>query len=122
MFKIFRVAKYDIQRPVGQDRPLWSAGRSPNKGFIRTVEAEVEGRPYEFTSFDGGRWEIYDHPRSSGGVPSFNGYMPEGASLKLEALARKFANDRSVYAGADTYDVGEPVSRKPRSSRTRTSR
>lgn len=88
---------------------------------IRSVEAEVDGEPFEFTSFDGGPWEIYDHPSSYRGLPRYAGQLPSSTAAKLEAMARKFVSDRTVTTPS-FYTVGEPMSRKPRRSRTKRSR
>lgn len=106
MFKIHRVFRQPIP------------GRS---GSLRNVLAEVDGAPFEFSSFDGGPWEVYDHPRSYRGVPRFAGYLPASTAAKLEALSSKFVSDRTVTT-PEFYSVGEPMSRKPRRSRAKHSR
>jgi len=86
------------------------------RGSLRTIEAKIEGKPYEFASFAGGPWEVYDHPRSHGGIPRFCGYLPKDKGEKLSALERKFMTDRQVSL-PDEYDVEDLQSTKPKRGR-----
>lgn len=110
-----------IRRVLRKPAVLTSSWPTATRRTIRSVEAEVDGKPYEFTSFDGGPWEAYDHPSSYEGLPRFVGHLPAHTAEKLEAMARKFVSDRTVTT-PEFYEVGEPMSRSPRRSRSRHSR
>ena len=53
---------------------------------LTTAQATVAGQRFEFTSYNGGAWEVYDHPASWGGVARFVGYLPNDTARKLEAI------------------------------------
>lgn len=48
-----------------------------------TVDAEIDGARYQFSAFKGGRFEVYDYPKSWKGSPRFVGYLPKEASTSL---------------------------------------
>lgn len=56
------------------------------------VWATISGREYEFTKLDAGSlFEVYDRPKSWGGLPRFLGYAPAEAGSKLLSIVGRQA-------------------------------
>ena len=53
---------------------------------LTTVHTVVDGKRFEYTSHNGGAWEVYDHPKAWKGVPRFIGYLPPDTGCKLDAV------------------------------------
>ena len=67
--------------------PVKSRPRPHARAFAR-----VGARRFEFVRLDpGGAVEVYDFPRTWGGVARFLGYAPEATGEKLVELARRAA-------------------------------
>lgn len=60
-----------------------------------SVEATVDGARFEFTSFRGQAFEVYDHPKSYKGLPRYVGILPADTASKLYGLVARF--DRAAY-------------------------
>lgn len=58
-------------------------------GVTTTVHVTVDGKQFEYTSFNGGAWEVYDYPKSWRGVARFLGHLPAETGSKLEAILRR---------------------------------
>ncbi len=69
----------------------------PGNNFrsLFTIEATVDGKRFEFTSFRGQAMEVYDHPKSYNGMPRYVGTMPQETATKLYGLAARF--ERAAY-------------------------
>jgi len=76
------------------------------EGSLRTIFADVDGHPFEFASYGGGQWEVYDYPRRYEGLPHFCGYLPAASARKLEELNHEFVSEHSTKLSASgDYDI-----------------
>lgn len=86
---------------MSADVEVTSVARSPYSGVFTgpvggcgsylplhiNVQVLVQGRRFEFARYQGGAWEVYDHPKAWKGTPRFVGNLPTETGAKLMALA-----------------------------------
>lgn len=58
---------------------------------ILTVLAVVDGVSFEYTSFQGGAFEVYDFPRAWKGTPRFVGHLPAATGDNLRSVIARAA-------------------------------
>lgn len=63
---------------------VWDGGR-----LAFHCHATIGGVHYEFARLHGGKLEVYDYPKSWGGVSRFVGYATDEHAAKIESIARR---------------------------------
>lgn len=75
---------------------------------LSTVYATIEGARFEFTSFRAGPVEVYDYPKSFGGLTRQVGYLTAEQARKLAIVIARASDGIEAYEGAARVYLSGP--------------